>query len=871
MRAPLRILKISFILIISFSVILFTASFLFQDKVADVLIKSLNNNISTQLDFGSLRLTFLKHFPRASLELKNVLVHASPDFNRSSFPDLDTDTLLAANSVSIEFRISDIIRGKYNIERIGIKAGKLILLSDNEGHVNYEIKTKNPGTGSSEFELNLERINLTDISATYNNLATRLIIQGAIGDGRLKSRISNDNIDFEAVSSMHISLFQLYNTRITRGIDAELDISLNDAGGQTIFRESTLKFNGLEFGLKGTIKDANFLNIEVTGNKIDLSKVRSYLPDSLQIKLAGYDPSGICQVQAGFIGVISRTKNPHIEIKASLENGRIKYGRSGVAIRDLSFSGTFSNGSKNTPQTSNLTVNNILLKLGTSQFSGSFILQNFDNPTASIVVKGLLKPAEIIEFFDLKEISDGAGSIDLDLKLFGGLNFKNKLSANQFLLLKTDGELKFNSFGFRMKDKFSLDNVSGVVNVSDVIAANDVSLNLNDNQIKINGEFRNLPGWLAGRGDQLHASMNVKMERFNPGQLFHEDKPKAETAVRPFSMPRDLVLDVSFNIDQFTYKTFDAEKIKGTLTYKPNALTFSSLSISSLGGAISGSGVVFQNADKSLLAKGIFDLQNIDINNAFRTFNNFGQDFIKAENLGGDLSGSLSLLLPMNAYFKPQTGSLTVEGKYTILKGALIDFEPIKSLSAYIELSELQNISFDKLENDFFIRNNSLYIPQMDVRSTAADLSVNGKHAFDNKYEYHVKILLSQVLSKKYRKNRTFQSDFGIIEDDGLGRISILLKVESKGDEIKVGYDMKAAATEIKKDIKEERASIKTILNEEYGWYKNDTTIGQKPEEKKPKFRIIWDESGETEKTIPETEPVKKTAPVKSIFKKRIN
>ncbi len=871
MRALLRIFKITFILTISISVILFTASFFFQEKVAAVLIKSLNNNISTKLDIGSLRLSFLKRFPRASLELKDVLVHASPDFSRSSFPGIDTDTLLAASTVSIEFRISDIIRGKYNIERIGIKSGKLLLLSDNEGHVNYEIKTKNPGTGSSEFVINLERINVTGITATYNNLATRLIIKGTIGEGLLKSRISTDNIDFEAISSMHISLFQLYNTRITRGIDAELDISLNDAGGLTLFRKSTLKINDLEFGLKGTVKDASFLNLEVTGNKIDLSKVRNYLPDSLQIKLASYDPSGICQIQAGIIGVISRTKNPHIEIKASLDKGRIKYGRSGVAIRDLSFSGTFSNGSKNTPQTTNLTVNNILLKLGSSQYSGSFILQNFDKPTASIVVKGLLKPSEIIEFFDLKEISDGAGSVDLDLKLFGGLDFRNKLTVGQLLLLKTEGNLEFNSLGFRMKDNFSLDNVSGFISVSDVITANDVSLNLNDNQIKIDGEFRNLPGWLAGRGDQLHASVNVKMEKFNPGQFFHESKPKVATEVRPFSMPGDLVLEVNFNIDQFTYKKFSGEKIRGTLSYKPNVLTVKSLNITSLGGNISGNGVVFQNADKSLLAKGIFDLKNIDINNAFRTFNNFGQDFIKAENLGGALSGSLSLLLPMNAYLKPQTGSLTAEGKYMILKGALINFDPIKSLSAYIELSELQNISFDKLENDFFIRNNSLYIPQMDVKSTAADLTVNGKHTFDNNYEYHVKILLSQVLSKKYRKNRTFQSDFGIIEDDGLGRISILLKVESKGDEIKVGYDMKAAATEIKKDIKEERASIKTILNEEYGWYKNDTTVVQKKEEKKPKFRIIWDESGETEKTIPEIEPAKKTAPVKSIFKKRIN
>jgi hypothetical protein len=83
--------------------------------------------------------------------------------------------------------------------------------------------------------------------------------------------------------------------------------------------------------------------------------------------------------------------------------------------------------------------------------------------------------------------------------------------------------------------------------------------------------------------------------------------------------------------------------------------------------------------------------------------------------------------------------TLTAEGNYHLVNGALINFDPVKQLSTFIELSELQNISFEQLDNEFFIRNNYLYIPQMEVKSSAADLSVNGKHSFDNDYEYHVK------------------------------------------------------------------------------------------------------------------------------------
>jgi hypothetical protein len=144
----------------------------------------------------------------------------------------------------------------------------------------------------------------------------------------------------------------------------------------------------------------------------------------------------------------------------------------------------------------------------------------------------------------------------------------------------------------------------------------------------------------------------------------------------------------------------------------------------------------------------------------------------------------------------------------------------------------------------------------MEVKSSAADLSVNGKHSFDNDYEYHVKILLSEILSKKRTKNKSNVTEFGVVEDDGLGRTSLLLKIIGKGDVAKVGYDMKAAGTEVKNSMKKEKQTLKTILNQEYGWYKNDSTLNQKPPEKKSRFRIIW-EDDDTVKSIPNSSVVK--------------
>src|SRR5512133_1946874 len=200
----------------------------------------------------------------------------------------------------------------------------------------------------------------------------------------------------------------------------------------------------------------------------------------------------------------------------------------------------------------------------------------------------------------------------------------------------------------------------------------------------------------------------------------------------------------------------------------------------SLDETISGDGFIVQNSNKTFISRGNFRVDNIDIKQAFVTFKNFGQNFIVHENLSGDLSGSISVLLPLGPDFKARPRDLAAEGKYIIVNGALTNFEPVKKLSSFIELSELENIHFEKLDNDFFIRNNSIVIPQMDVKSSAADLTVNGRHSFENNYEYHVKVLLSQILSKKRRSVKKVNSEFGPVKDGGLGRTAMLLKVENK-------------------------------------------------------------------------------------------
>jgi len=871
MKLLSEILKPVAVVVAGIAAVLIITAMLVQDKVAGIVLKSLSNDISTKFETGSVRLSFLRRFPRATLDLKNVLVHSSPGFDRSSFGKMDTDTLLAARSVIMEFRLMDIIRGHYNIGRIGVRNGSLRILTDTSGGVNYEIRSVKTSSSDNDLIINLESINVTDVRALYNNRATELIISGMMDNGRLKSKISGDNIDFTGRGNLTIDLFSLYNFNIRSSIRSEIDVDLNSSEKGIRFDKSTLILDKNKFGIEGSVSANNLLDLSLTGDNINLTDIKKYLPPKVLDKLRFYNPTGILNIESKIKGEASRTTNPGIEISFTVNNGRATYGSSSLALKDVSFMGLFSNGTKTDPSTSSLKINNFRGTLGSSLYSGSLTITDFRAIKTNIELKGKVIPSEVKEFFGLKEISSPEGSVILDLRMSGLVPRKEKYSISDFLALDTKALMVFDSFGAGFRNyNIRIENMTGNLSVSDNVVARDLQFLLNEQDIKLNGTFSRLTEWLSGKPVIMTVKASIISAGIDAGSFLPEKNEKNITTDKPFSLPEDIILDLSFDLGKLKYKSLDAENVRGKMNYKPRVMTFNSVSLNSLDGNISGDGFLAQNADKSYMLKGNYNVNSINVKKTFSVFNNFGQDFIKDENLEGILSGSLTILIPMDQHFRPSLKALTAEGKYILKNGALVNFEPVKELSEFIDISELENIRFEELANDFFIRNNALYIPQMDVRSSAADLSVNGRHGFDNDYEYHVKILLSEILSKKIPKPRPNTTEFGAVNDDGLGRTSLLLRIEDNGDNVKVGYDVKAAGTQVRNEIKKEKQTLRTILNEEYGWYKYDTAAAQKPSSSGTrKFRVTWEERDSVRTERKEQPAEEKDNPLKNLFKKK--
>ncbi len=565
-----RILKIAAVLFVSVFAVLFLVSLVMQNKVADIIIKSLNKNFSTKIETGSYRLSLVKKFPKATIELKNVFVHSSPGFDRSGFAGINTDTLLAAKSAFIDFKMIDLLKGDYTFTSITIKSGRLNLFTDTAGLDNYEVSSGDNNNSGSKTSLNLNRINLSDIFAVYNDLNADLLIKSNVRNSRIKSRISGNNIDFESNSVMTFEHFQLGNFTIAQSITANVEAGLSQNEKGIFFKKSTLSIDTWDFILTGFIASDNYLDLAVSGKNVDIAKIANILPDKYKKSVSEYHPSGILKLESTIKGVSSRALNPHYEITWSLKDANIDYRKSKLRVDNFSFDGFYSNGQKNTPATSSLTISNFTTKLGSADYKGSFRVTDFKRPRAELAFTGKLIPSELKEFLNLQDVESAGGSINLDMKFEGFMGKKESYKFQDVLDLNSHSVVVFNSFGLKLKNsQVDLKDVNGEILLSGKsTSASNFNLNFNDQTMILSGNLMNLPGWLAGTPVTLTGTASLTATRIKPESFLKaSEAEKASIGYvekAPVTFPGDVILDADFNIDTLIYKTFTARNVNGT-------------------------------------------------------------------------------------------------------------------------------------------------------------------------------------------------------------------------------------------------------------------------------------------------------------------
>ena len=195
---------------------------------------------------------------------------------------------------------------------------------------------------------------------------------------------------------------------------------------------------------------------------------------------------------------------------------------------------------------------------------------------------------------------------------------------------------------------------------------------------------------------------------------------------------------------------------------------------------------------------------------------NFGQNFIEDKHLKGSGSAEVQLQSFWDPGFVLNSKKLNVKSHLTIEKGELIDFEPLQNLSSYVSVEDLRDVKFSTLENTIEIDNSIIYIPAMEIKSSALSVYLSGTHTFNKKIDYQIKLLLSEILSNKFRKENTdIEKTYGEIEKNEEGFSTIYLKMTGNTENPEISFDRIRIREKLKESIANEKEEVTRIIKQE--------------------------------------------------------
>jgi hypothetical protein len=840
-----------------------------NDKLTAALVRKVNETVNTKISYGKLRLTIFESFPNITVRFNNLLVAPSPYYDKTQFRGENNDTLFTASSLSVTADLLSLLTGTVAVRSITVREGEITLLTDKRGDINYQVISGGEKKKKGK-NVRLKSISALDMKTVWYDKSSGMRGSGRINQAMLDGDIFKAGIFLNTTVSVDVDSININGIRIS-GFPVNASVKMRKSDNSLSVAKGALDIAGLSFVIDGLVNyKMSTLDLAVEGNKINIGTVVSMLPEKWMSRAGGLNPSGIMDFRCSLKGPYGEAGKPHIELNYALTDGRVSSQRSGLKVNNLSFIGGLTNGALNNPETFLFTVDNMNATYGSAKLTGSFRLSNLSRPHVTLVLDGDLNFDDLRKIIKSDYIRDQKGSVSGHIRMSGNLPDSMKTGLAALPLLHPDASFVFNDFGATIASSgIALTDANGSLIINRDFIADSLSFTLMDQHFRVNAIMRNFTGWVAGGPETMIVTGDVAADKFVTASFTGSENDSTNSSGKTLNIfPADVSMKITLRADSIISKGFRAANFTTVLEYAPYVFTFSDIKAEGLDGLLTGEFKLGKQKDGDYITRSKLNVTGIDIKKTFSAFNNFGQSFIVSDNLSGDLTGNVTVLAPLDSSYKVITEALVADAHLVITDGRLVRFAPAENLSSYLDLDELRDISFSRMENDILISNSTVSVPKMLINSSAVNFTVYGTHRLDDDYSYHVRMLLSEVLSRKARDRNRGDDVFGQVQVDGTGKATIPLKIECIGGIIDVGYDFGQAKDNIKEDIATEKQTLKGILNEEYGWYQADT-LKKKPAESKPKFKITWEEGKEPSAQTEVKQEEVTESPLRTLLKKK--
>lgn len=778
--------------------------FLYKDRIIQQFIREANKQLNTPITIKRMDVSVFQEFPQLSIVFHDVYIE---DSHPGQYP------LITARKISFQLNPIQVWRGDYTIRGLEITESEAHLKINEKGENNYTIIKRKNRSGKAESTLSfaLSNVSLHNTTVHYRDL--RILQDFTFQSQRLDASIhsARDIYDIEAKGQLTTEKMMIGSNNYLKGKSFEIESHLiyDDIKKHLTIRPSDLALKTSSFSVIGTYgwKNKNIINITTTGKDTDIQTLLSLLPESKGKKFDKYRSKGNVYFKAKLNGEISSSSSPALSIDFGFNNATLFHPDLKTRVENANLTGSFSTRDVNDLSKAVLSLKDINGKLNSENFQANFVLDNFRDPELILDFKGKIDAPALFDFYPVDEVKYVSGSLLVDIAFEGKINLlKNKNTAQQVSTLGTVDMKGVNLlYG---ENHIPLENLQGNLQFNNNdLALSNVTGKLGKSDFLLNGFFKNIITFLLFEGQPIGIEADLRAKYIDLNELFalgfgDNNGENAEGDEYTFNLSRNLYLNFNCNIQSLRYKRFHGQAIQGDLLVKNQMAVSRKLSLRTMGGHLSLSGIVDAKNNKAIDVVSSLKLNGINLDSVFYVFENFNQTFIQDKHLRGKATADVNLEMTLNQNLRLFQETLIADIGISIAKGELNNFEPLRKLDRYLGDEALNRLRFSELKNDIHIENKNIYLPQMEVKNNVTDIRISGTHTFDQRIDY-------RLITPLRRKRITDPDAEGALEEDAQGNSRLFLKIAGTTDDYRIAYDTEAVKKKIVSDLKKEVAELK--------------------------------------------------------------
>ncbi|MFN0032732.1 MAG: AsmA-like C-terminal region-containing protein [Flavobacteriales bacterium] len=829
----MRILKKILLWLLGIIVLLVVAVFIvlryYEDDVVNYAISQSKEKFKTRVEFGPADLAFWETFPNASIRFTDVYVEETFETK---------DTLLFAKKALLEFNLFDLFRGNYNIKAVDVQGALCRMKVDEEGKDNYHF-WKTEESDSSEVKMDIEALQLSDATVVYSNAKTQFYTWLYADNAEAKGFFTSSQFDLDAEADVLLHDLTSGDTRYanTQTVALMATLNVNNESDQLLIKESEVEWGKALFNTTGSVdyKNETAYELNITATEVDLQDIKSSLPQSTQQTLAKYSADG----EFNFEATLKKAAKKELEtnVHCTISNGELEHDDSGVTLDNMQCELKYLSQYP----AEILTIRSMKANMNTGYLEASGTIKNMSEPDIDLQLNAQADLNDLKNFFAWDTLDICEGNLSLNANMKGKLKYIKTDSTYNWNAIQTAGNAQVNSARLRTQNSNrEFQNVQMAVNFNNKDAqVQNLSGTVNGSDFTINGTVSNLLPFLTSPTERISMNANLNSTLLDFTNLLETEESTSSNEAYHFELPERVDFRLNSTVKKFVFRKFEATDIKGVAELRNKRFVVDPVAFNTADGQFSAQ-LVFEEASETLFRMNcLATLKSINIQKLFTEFENFDQTFIQDQNLKGDANATVQFRTMLTTDLEVQMDKIESLIDISIENGELNNLESLQDIATYIRgnkwaapfvdedqfAEKMRNIKFSKLENVIEIKDRMITIPQMDISSTALDISAKGTHTFDNAISYTIGFSLRELLVRR-------ETEWNV-QDDGLGkRLFVTMKGTTENPEFTIDKD--AAKENRQQEMQAEKQSVKALLKEEFGLFKRDNSIGTYKEQTTP-------------------------------------